>query len=148
MNDSPNFGAILDKPTAEVNRPPAFPQGSYVAVVQGLPKFDKSSKKQTEYVEFEMKPLQALDDVDEEALKAFGPLGESTLRLTFYLTEKSAYRLKEFIINDLQIEEQETLRPMIDETPGQQCVIHVKHTASDDGKGVYANISSTAPVEG
>lgn len=148
MNDSPNFGAILDKPTAEVNRPPAFPQGSYVAVVQGLPKFDKSSKKQTEYVEFEMKPLQAMEDVDEEALKEFGPLGSSTLRLTFYLTEKSAYRLKEFLINDLQIEEQASLRPMIDETPGQQCIIHVKHTGSDDGKGVYANISSTAPIEG
>lgn len=147
MNDSPNFGAILDKPTAEVNRPPAFPQGSYIAVVQGLPTFGKSTKKQTEFVEFTLRPLSALDDVDEETLKEFGPLGESTMRLTFYLTEKSTYRLKEFMVNDLLMDEQPTLRPMIDDTPGQQCVIHVKHTASDDGKGVYANIASTAPVE-
>lgn len=148
MNDSPNFGAILDKPTAEIQRPPAFPQGSYVAVVQGLPEFGKSSKKQTEQVEFQMKPLQAMEDVDEEALKEFGPFGDKTLKYTFYLTDKSIYRLKEFLINDLQIEEQASLRPMIDETPGQQCIIHIKHTGSEDGKSVFANISSTAPIEG
>lgn len=148
MNDSPNFGAILDKPTAEVNRPPAFPQGSYIAVIQGLPTFGKSTKKQTEFVEFAIRPLQALDDVDEDALKEFGPLGESTMKLTFYLTEKSAYRLKEFLINDLGLEDEGTMRTMIDATPGQQCVIHVKHQASDDGKSVYANIASTGPVEG
>lgn len=148
MNDFPNFGAILDKPTAEVVAPPTYPPGSYIAVIAGLPKMDKSTKKQTEYVEFEMRPLQALEDVNEDDLKAFGPLGDGTLRLTFYLTEKSAYRLKEFLINDLQLEEQATIRPMLDETPGQQCVIHIKHTARDDGQRVFANISSTGPVEG
>jgi hypothetical protein len=36
--------------------------------VQGQPKIDKSSKKQTEYVQYTLKPIEALDDVDADAL--------------------------------------------------------------------------------
>ena len=144
---APNFGSILDKPTSEIERPPTLPQGSYLCVVHGLPRFDKSTKKQTEFAEFTLRVLQAGEDVEEEALKEFGPLGETSIKHTFYLTEKSAYRLKEFLINDLLIEDTGTLREMIDETPGKQVMISIKHQASDDGKSVYANVASTAPAE-
>ena len=153
--NSPNFGTILDKPASEIERHKPLPQRSYVCVIKGLPRYDKSTKKQTEFAEFILQPLQAMDDVDEEALKAFflredgtsRTLADVQTKLTFYLTENSVYRLKDFLIDDLGIEEQESLRPMMDQTPGCQCVMHIKHTTSEDGKSIYANVSSTAPVE-
>lgn len=147
----PNFGSVLDKPTEEIKRPPALPQGTYVFAVQGLPRQDKSTKKQTEFVEFTCKPIQAQDDVDADDLKAFtdayGSIGDKAQKLTFYLTDNSIYRLKEFMIDDLKIEEEDTLRPMLEKTVGAQFLGQIKHTPSDDGKGVYANIASTGPTE-
>jgi hypothetical protein len=143
----PNFGAILDRPSSEIERPKPLPVGHYLTVTQGLPRFDKSTKKQTEFAEFTLKFLQPLDDVDPEELKTFGELTDKTMTHTFYLTEKSAYRLKEFMVEDLGIEEADTLRAMIDETPNRQVVVQIKHTPSDDGKSMYANIASTQRAE-
>lgn len=141
------FGAILDKPSNEIERPKPLPVGSYLCVIAGLPKMDKSTKKQTEYVEFTANILQALDDVDKEELDAVGGIQGKQVTLTFYLTEKSAYRLKEFMIEDLQIDEMDTLRPMLDQTQGRQFVANIVHEPSNDGKTVFSNVGSTAPVE-
>ena len=143
----PNFGSVLDKPTTDIERPKPIPQGTYVLAVQGMPRFDKSTKKQTEFVEFTCKILQAGEDVDEDELKAMGGIGDKTLKHTFYLTENSIYRLKEFLIDDLKLEEEDTLRPMIEKAIGAQFVAQIKHTPSDDGKSVYSNIASTGPTE-
>ncbi len=147
----PNFGSVLDKPTDEIKRPPALPGGHYIFALKGLPRQDKSTKKQTEYVEFTAFPVQAQDDVDEDEMKAFveayGSIQEKVQKLTFYLTDNSIYRLKEFMIDDLKIEEEQSLRPMLEKTVGCQFLGHVVHAPSDDGKGVYANIKTTAPVE-
>ena len=59
------FESILDRPSAEIDRTvKPLPVGSYVAIVQGQPRIDKSSKKQTEFSEYTMKLLEAKDDVD------------------------------------------------------------------------------------
>lgn len=144
---SPNFGSVLDKPTTEIERPKPIPQGTYVFAIQGMPRFDKSTKKGTEFVEFTCKILQAGEDVDPEELQAMGGIADKTLKHTFYLTENSIYRLKEFLIDDLRIEEEATLRPMIEKAVGAQFMAQIKHTPSDDGKSVYSNIASTGPVE-
>lgn len=146
MNASPNFGSILDKPMDTVERPKPLPTGTYTFTIEGLPKFDKSTKKQTEYVEFTCKPIAVGDDVDQEALAGMGGIEGKTFRLTFYLTEGSLWRLKEFLLDDLKIEE-ENFRAAIDSTPGQQFLGTIKHEASNDGKAVFASIGSTAPVE-
>ena len=149
---SPNFGSVLDKPSDEIKRPPALPGGHYIFVLKGLPRQDKSSKKQTEFVEFTAFPVQAQDDVDEEEMKAFvdafGSIQEKVQKLTFYLTENSVFRLKEFMFDDLKIEDDGgPLRPKLEQTIGCQFLGHVVQTPSDDGKGMYANIKTTAPIE-
>lgn len=147
--DQPNFGSILDRPSGSIEPPKPMPVGEYVFVIQGQPRQDKSERKGTEFVEFTCKPIQALDSVDQDALKEFGGLGEATQRLTFYLTEKSVYRLNQFILDDLQIDNdggETRLRELISQTPGAQFIGTIKHTPSDDGKAVYANITNTAPV--
>lgn len=146
-----NFASILDKPSADAERPKPLPQGSYICVVQGLPRFDKSSKKQTDFAEFKLQPLQAQDDVDADDLEAMGGLVNKTIKATFYLTEASEYRLKEFL-TDCGIPEEEdgeklTHRQRIEMSPGTQVGAFIKHTASEDGSAVYANFDRSFVIE-
>lgn len=142
---NPNFGALLDKAPSEIERPKPLPQGTYTCVVQGLPKFDKSSKKQTEYIEFTYKVLSAGEDVDEDELKELGGVGDKTLRDTYYITENSLWRLKEMLAA-CGLDEGDSLREMIEQTPGCQLNVFVKHVPSQDGTTIYANVGGVAAV--
>ena len=144
---SPNFGAILDTPSQEIERPKPLPQGTYTCVVNGLPRMDKSAKKGTQFVEFNLNILSAGEDVDEDALSEMGGIAGKSTRHTFYLTDASIWRLKKFL-DDCGIEEDDlTLRQRLGLSPGRQVICHIKHSPSDDGTSVYANVASTAPVE-
>lgn len=152
--NAPNFSSILDRPASEVERPKPLPVGTYVCAVQGRPRFDKSTKKGTEYVEFFLRPMEPYrnedgdTDVDTDALDEMGGLTEkSRLRATFYLTEDAIWRLKKFLV-DLGIEaEGRSLAMMIEEAPNQTVLVSIGHRASDDGEGVFAEIKKTAKYE-
>ncbi len=155
-----NFSSVLDKPSTDVGRPKPLPVGSYITVVQGLPKIDKSSKKQTEYSEYSLKVLQAGEDVDADDLdtaltKASGEklnLLDKVIRITFYHTEDSLWRLKQFF-EHLNIPEEDddgetlTMRQRMQLVPNRQVGVYVKHVASEDGESVFANADKTFKVE-
>jgi hypothetical protein len=146
--------SILDTPSEHIERPKPLPQGSYITVVQGNPRFDKSSEQQTEFVEFTLKILQTEDDVDEDDLDKFltngdgskKPLNEVTTRHTFYLTDRALYRLKDFTRHCGIDSNRGTPRQWIAELPGCQVGIHVKHKPFTSGEGVSANIDRSFPV--
>lgn len=141
---TPNFSNILKGPVGSAERPKPVPVGTYVALVQGQPRFDKSQQKQTPFVEFQMKLLQPMGDVDTQALQEMGGLGERTQRLTFYLTEDALWRLDEFLKNlDLEGIDREQA---ISQAPGRQCAVTIRHAASQDGTAVFANIAGTAKL--
>lgn len=142
------FSALLNKAGSEVERPKPMPIGTYTCVVKGLPKMDKSSKKQTEYVEFTLQPVAAGPDVDTDALEAMGGLAEKTLRATYYITENSLWRLKEFLGHcGLDVEGGTSLRSLIEQTPNCSVNVSIKHDMGNDGKTPYAVIANTAAVE-
>ena len=143
---APNFGSILDRAPSEIEKPKPLPQGSYITQIVGQPRFDKSTKKQTEYVEFTHKLLAAQEDVDEDELKALGGVKDKVMKNTFYLTESAAWRLKEFL-EHCGIDEADSLREMIEETPGKQVGIFINHEASQDGTSVFARVGKTFVVE-
>lgn len=144
---TPNFGALLDKPSTEIERPKPLPAGSYTCVVKGLPRFDKSSKKQTEFVEFTLQPLAAGEDVDADELESMGGIANKTIRATYYITEDALWRLKDFLAH-LGIEDEDrSLRQMIEDAPGKQVIAYIRHRASEDGSSVYAELAKMAPVE-
>lgn len=151
----PSFSAILDEPASTTERPKPLPVGTYECVVKGLPKFDKSSKKQTDYVEFTLIPMAPLDDVDQEALtEALNrPDGSSrrlqdfTIRATFYLTEDAKWRLKKFLEDlGLNVNEGLTYTQLIQQAPNCSVLASLKHEASEDGEAIFARLSKTAPV--
>jgi hypothetical protein len=152
---NPDFAGILNRQSGDVERPKPLPIGEYTFKVKGLPNFDKSAKKGTPYVEFTCVPIAPMDSVDADDLQesltrksGVKQLSDMVQKLTFYLTEDALWRLKEFLLNDLQIEEGEkTLQAMIEEAPNSEFIGTIKHAPTNDGKGVFANIGSTAPVE-
>lgn len=143
----PTFGSILDTPSGEIERPKPLPTGGYVTAIQGQPRFDKSTKKGTEFVEFTLKVLEALEDVDEEALKEVGGIKDKTIKATYYLTEGAIWRLKDFLDHCGAGDDEESLRQRIDDTPGKQVIAYIRHEASEDGSSVFARLRSTASVE-
>lgn len=153
-SNAPNFGSILDKPATDFNRPPPLPGGHYLCVCMGLPRKDKSTKKQTDYIEHVIKFLKPFEnsdgetDVDTDELRAVGGIGdETTMKLTFYITEKAGYRYREFLEEDLGVDlEDKSLWEGAQETAGKQLVVFVKQTPRDDGKGMFSEISRTMPV--
>ena len=143
-----SFASILDRAPSEIEKPKPLPQGSYITVLVGQPRFDKSTKKQTDFVEFQHKLLSAQDDVDEDELKALGGIKDKVMKNTFYLTEGATWRLKEFLEHcGIDMDEVESLREAVEQTPGKQVGVFVNHEASQDGTSVFARIGKTFVVE-
>lgn len=152
----PNFESILDMPASEVSRPKPMPQGTYLGMTKGLPRYDKSTKKGTAFSEYTAQYLEAQSDVDPEALEealtqANGdivPLRERSQRITFYHTPGALWRLVKFL-KDLGLEDEDgktSIGELEQQSPGRQFYFHIKHTPSDDGETMFANIDKTAPV--
>jgi len=155
--NAPAFTSILDRPSNTIEKPKPLPVGTYLWMTVGQPKEDKSAKKGTPYVEFLCKCLQAGEDVDAQALQEaltnkntgdVKPLTEVQLKLTFYLTEASAWRLTEFLDHLVGEDSQDqSPRQRISASPGRQFLGNIIHEQSDDGKSIFAKIGQTAPVE-
>lgn len=148
--NSPNFQSILDTPVEQIERPKPLPAGTYMCVVGGQPRFDKSARKQTDFVEFTLNVAQPGPDVDQAALAEAGGAAGKTLRVTFYLTQEAAYRLKEFLGHLGLDDGTKTLREQIAMAPGRQVYANVVHqVVTNDQTGetaIYANVSKTAAI--
>lgn len=146
------IGDILDRPSNEATPPKTMPAGNYRCRVQGMPRFDKSSKKQTPFVEFLLVPTAALDDVDPTELTEAGGITDKTIKATFYLTDGSEYRLREFLdacgVDEVD-EDDEPLshRARIEETPNTEVIVTMVHEPSADGTRMYAKPGAFAMVD-
>ncbi len=152
--DQASFESVLDMPANMIERPKPLPRGTYLTVLQGQPRIDKS-QKQTEFAEFTHKVLEAGDDVDEDELQKYLTAADGTkktiqdasIKNTFYLTANSAFMLKDFCAK-LGIDVNEgNPRQWLADTAGRQCVIHVKHRPWESGEGVSAQIDKIMKAE-
>lgn len=154
---APNMSDVLNRPSNSIERPKPLPVGTYQWQVKGQPRFDKS-KNNNKFVEFILVPLTQGGDVDEndlaEALtvKATGerrPLAEKQMKPQFYYeTDYGLALLKEFL-DACQVEEPEgcTIGQRIPGAMGTQVLGMIKHSPTQDGKGVRAEISEYGKVE-
>lgn len=142
---TPNFSSIMNKSWDDVEPPKPFPVGHYICVVKGLPRQDQSSKKKTDFYEFTLQPISAMDDVDEDALREFGGLTDKTLRATFYLTDEALYRLKDFVEACGVDPSGKTPAQTINELPNCQVIAQVKHRPGDNGR-IFTDVSSFSKV--
>lgn len=146
-----NFSGILDAAPTEVERPKPYPIGTYLFIVSGMPRYDKSSQKQTEFTEFTLKFMQPGEDVDQEELENVlkgEVLTEKSLKATFYHTENSIWRLDDFHEKcGLELDSEVSRRRRNEACVGCQIWGSVGHEPSKDGQSVFAKLTGFAKVE-
>lgn len=141
-----SFEDILNKPASEIKAPQAYPVGTYHCLVDGPPAPGKSSQKQTDFLQFKFKILSPMQDVDAAQVAEQQVVGK-IISSDYYVTEAAAWRLKELLIDHLDIEEgSKSLRELVSEAPGKQVLVKLRHELSQDGKRVYHRVESTARV--
>ena len=149
---APNFSSILDESPTEIARPQPAPVGSYLCTIIGQPRMGESAKKKTPFVEFDLKPIQALDDVDPEELSAYldriGDLGSKSFKYTIYTTEANVYRLDELhVAAGCDMTDGATRKQRNDMIINSQVVIYYKHRPSERGDMMFGEISSVSSAE-
>ena len=146
-----DFASILDLPLESIKEPALVPTGTYTAVL-GTFKLDKSKgEKQTPFVEYPVALIEPQGDVDQEQFDEFGglaKLSKAKLRLTFYLTEDSLYRAKEFVERTLGLGEEEapSLRIGLQAGVNASILVTVGHRPDQKTNKPRAEIVSTAPI--
>lgn len=147
----PEFKSILSMPAQDAERPPTLPRGYYSAVVEGW-REDKSSEKQTPFTRFDMKILSVWEkdgvpQVDEEALEEFGDVNGTVMPLDFYHTEKSIYRLREFLEHcGIDLSDGKSFEQAIPETRNCEVIVQIAHQSAKSGDGTWARIIRTLPM--
>ena len=144
----PNYASILDVPMDQVKPPSPAPEGTYLCMVAGLPREDKSTTKGTDYYEFTLGVIKAMDDVDEDELNEWldgESLQSKSFPITFYLTDKSLYRLKDFYEHCGLEVEGKSAKQLKDYTPNCQVYAFVKQKPAESGR-IFSNVVRTAAV--
>jgi hypothetical protein len=142
-----SFADILDKNVSDVKAPPPYPAGHYLAITEGVPVWGESSQQKTKQIVFKAKFLQVMDDVDKDKLMEWtDTTGGSILGQTVYLTfyDPQPHRLTEFL-NHLGLGAM-AVRQAIEESPGRQFVVTIRHRPSQDGTRIQAEVGGTAAV--
>lgn len=142
-----DFNELLDTPADSVRVPVPLPAGEYRFRVDNY-ELDRSSQKQTPYVRYLLKPLEAGEDVDEDLLAECENWQNKTLRATFYLTENSTFMLKEFLEEACGIDVTgRTLKEVIPEAKGCEVIGTVTQQEGNNNRSFNPDVSNIQPAE-
>lgn len=142
-----NFTEILQQQSSTIERPKPLPVGTYLTIVQGPPTHSQVGEKQTDALDFTLAVMAPQTDVDQVKLLEMGGAQGKTIRHRLFVTDDSRWRLKQFLVEHLAIEEgSKTLGELLAEAPGKQCYVTLRHRPAQDGSTVYAEVASTARV--
>lgn len=149
MSDDASFQDILNTTAANIKPPKALPVGEYICVVDSQPEFTKVGQKQTNAVDFMMKPMQAKESVNKDQLiesldgKA---LQDKRIRHRVFVTPDSKFRIKQFLVDHLGLDADQPIGMLIPQAMGRQVVVTIGHRAAEDGSTIYQEVKSTAHV--
>jgi len=148
----PDFTSVLDMIPDDIEEPKPLPQGDYVTTIKSYVR-DKSSQRETPYVEYLTSPVEALENVDEDWLKEYltkkdgsmKKLSDANIRIRFYDTPDAAFMLRNFLLNDVQLENDgRSVGQLVEAAVNAQVIVSIKHR-SQDGR-TFINVVGTAPV--
>lgn len=126
----PNFTEALSKPVDTIEKPKPKPAGPYRSVVQGLPKVKEitAQGEKKEVLSFTVKPLMALEGVDQDDLKALPDVQSwPPQSIDFWEGEQGEYQAVQFLTQTLGIDpgpkgKSKTIGQMCAEANGKQLV--------------------------
>ena len=147
-NTSPNFASLLDEAPTEISRPKPLPIGTYLCTVKDY-ETGASRQKQTPFVRFNLLPIAALEDVDEDDLALAGGCDGKALRLDIWVTSDAVYRLDEFHTHcGIELEEGVSRSARNDLCVNQQVLAVVAHRVDEkDPERIYTDVARTAIAE-
>jgi hypothetical protein len=138
-----NFKTLLRKNLDDVKKPEPLPEGSYRGIITNY-SFGESAKKKTPFILFEVTVNEAMDGVDQDELASAlqgHPITTKKLRSTFYVTDESLFRVKDFM-SSMGIEiSGRTLDEALPEVKNQEVLMEVSKRPSEDGETFYNDIA-------
>jgi hypothetical protein len=153
-----NFADALNTPAGEIERPPLIPVGSYIASVVKVPSMETIGDGNWDVLDFQFRLIQAMDDVDQSDLAAYGGLNPTSIlrrRFMFNKNDSAAFKrtlfdLRRFLTDHLKVpgDEGTLLSELINNSVNQSCVVFVKWRADrNDPELFYNEIAKTGPSE-
>lgn len=153
-----NFADALNTAAGEIERPPLIPVGTYTAIVSRVPSIETIGDGRWDVLDFQLRLQAPQEDVDEEALKEYGGLGQqSVLRQRFMFNKedeaafkRTLFNLKRFLLDHLKVDgtEKTPLKELIDNSVNHSCLAFVAwRPDKNDSEVVYNEIKKTAPIE-
>ena len=154
-----NFAAIANKKVEDIERPPNMPIGTYLAVVTKIPVQGEVAGGKWETLDFMLRIIKPMEDVDPDALKEFGDVTKRIMqRRVMFSTDQddedkfraSEYQVKSFCFKHLMVDETSDMSwsEMLHESVNHQCLVSVKwEPDKNDPEIIYDRIGKTAPVE-
>jgi len=147
MSEAPqDFSDLLNTSAEDAVRPPARPGGTYRTTFKSTAD-TISSKKRTKGLEFTFSDLEPLADVDQAAWDNYisSPAvkpEEDVMTDTFWITQKSLYRIREFCEACGVSPEGKTIIQMVGDALGERLLVTVQQTVGE--KGTFSNITGYA----
>lgn len=149
-----NFASIANKKIEDVERPPLPPVGTYRWKILKLPEQSKSSDEKWEIVNFAVRAVEALDDVDATAYPGKIDGIMQSVRFMFNAEdeaefEKSLFRLRTFLEKHVKCaDEGMTIAQALNASVGQEFLGTIAwRQDKNDEETFHANISRTAPLD-
>lgn len=130
--DTLSFRDLLKLSAEETPRPRSLPDGHYIGPILGH-EFGRSSKKQTGFVRFELRPEEACNDVDQDQLEGLN-LSDKTQRRDFYITPKALHQLSDMLDATLGKQPGRNHDERIPDTTGVRVMFGVKKRLNDNGE--------------
>jgi hypothetical protein len=133
---------LLGRVAGSVEPPKSLPPGEYIFRILSVGP-DRETPNGNPAVDF-MCQAETPIDIDPEQLA--GVEFPAKIRHTFFVTEKSLFRLSDFLIKHLGLPADETLTNLIQQTPGhifRGMITHASSSKPGDNT-LYTNIGSTS----
>lgn len=157
----PDFNSVLSKPMADIERPKLIPPGTYVGMVTKIPDTETSPDGRWDFLTFNMRLIEAKEDVDPESLSAYGGIGaHSNTRRRFIFNrgtaaedkaafDRTLFDVKRFLIDHLKCAtETSDLKEGLNNSINQSCLVVMKWRADkNDPETMYAEVNKTAPID-
>lgn len=141
-----DFNSLLNTNFDEVKAPKPLPAGDFQFRIKRY-EYIESSQKKTPGVLYEVNPIAAMEDVDEELLAQVDNWQEKSMRVRLWFTENSLFMLKNFLEAAGVETAGKSLKEAIPEAIGMEFVGQVTQEELDDGRVVNPEVSRPRPVE-
>jgi hypothetical protein len=144
MSIPAEIAALLSTPASEIKPPAPLPAGPYIGTVNAY-EFKTSAQKQTPFVRYTVNLSGPAPGNDADLSEIEFP---RQLRMDFYLTPTSLFRLTDFHVKVLGLPETNTVQENITLAIGRSAVFNVvlKASSKPNDSTLYPEISGAAAL--